>query len=255
MIAFLIGIAASTVVGYVVYRRQQTDATVSEQRIAFLMEQALKESRGASEALHSTIAIVSEQQRELQDDFAQLRANFASALQTLSQRVSRPAIGRARRRAESLRLTRSDLQRLHQELMPSTVPHAGELRTAKVMIGGSLYKPPEPATIAVRIDAMLADWNAMVEGLDAVPRLEQIRHMAKFHHDLLSIHPFADGNGAVARTLLSMQLRTLVGDTKPLVLTERRRYFDALQAADSGDLAPLERIVAQLVDETAAYHH
>jgi Fic family protein len=69
---------------------------------------------------------------------------------------------------------------------------------------------------------------------------------AWLHHAFTQIHPFADGNGRVARTLASLVLVKAGGF--PLVIRRdepeggvdhRRRYIDALEEADEGKIQPL----------------
>jgi hypothetical protein len=59
------------------------------------------------------------------------------------------------------------------------------------------------------------------------------------HHRFTLIHPFADGNGRVARCLATLIL--LRQNWFPLVVTrgDRTDYLSALREADQGDLAPL----------------
>jgi fido (protein-threonine AMPylation protein) len=68
----------------------------------------------------------------------------------------------------------------------------------------------------------------------------------RFHHRLVSIHPFANGNGRHARLMTDLLLESM--GAKPLSwgrakLTTRgqarARYIAALQSADRGDLKPL----------------
>jgi hypothetical protein len=67
------------------------------------------------------------------------------------------------------------------------------------------------------------------------------------HHALTAIHPFADGNGRVARILAS--IFTLRSATVPFVVLvdEQVPYFDSLAAADDGDPNPLITFVAERV--------
>ncbi len=69
---------------------------------------------------------------------------------------------------------------------------------------------------------------------------------AWLHHRFTQIHPFQDGNGRVARCLASLVL--IQGDLFPLVVDRDSRsgYIDALEQADSGNLAPLVDTVAAL---------
>lgn len=69
---------------------------------------------------------------------------------------------------------------------------------------------------------------------------------ARFHHRLVSIHPFANGNGRHARLMADLLMENM--GEKPLTWGRtnlasageaRARYIAALQAADRGDLKPL----------------
>lgn len=69
---------------------------------------------------------------------------------------------------------------------------------------------------------------------------------AWLHHRFICIHPFADGNGRVARALTLLAL--LQTHYAPLVVDRRNRadYIRALDAANDGDLRPLIRFFALL---------
>ena len=62
---------------------------------------------------------------------------------------------------------------------------------------------------------------------------------AWLHHRFTQIHPFADGNGRVARAIASLVL--IKADWFPLVVKrdDWSRYVDGLEKADQGDLRPL----------------
>jgi Fic family protein len=87
---------------------------------------------------------------------------------------------------------------------------------------------------------------------------------AEFHVDFLAVHPFADGNGRVGRMLASVLLSRSGYEfvrSYPLdqvVLDTRRRYYDALLAAQSGwhtedeDLTPwVEYFVNAIAEQEA----
>ena len=91
---------------------------------------------------------------------------------------------------------------------------------------------------------LLAEVNAY-EGPDV------LKAAAYFHAKFEHIHPFADGNGRVGRTLLNYYLMTR--NHPPLIIGEedRRQYFVALQKYDEDeDLEPLYRFLKAAVEKT-----
>lgn len=63
------------------------------------------------------------------------------------------------------------------------------------------------------------------------------------HHAFVSVHPFADGNGRVARLLASVWLLRAASIPLWVEAAERPRYIDALDAANRGDRIPFLRFV------------
>ncbi|HZN18000.1 MAG TPA: Fic family protein [Micromonosporaceae bacterium] len=104
---------------------------------------------------------------------------------------------------------------------------------------GSLlqYTPPEHVQSQMEL---LVKRYAETAGAHPVIRA------AWLHHRFIRIHPFADGNGRVARALTLLAL--LQAHYAPLVVDRRNRadYIGALDAANDGDLRPLIRLFAQL---------
>ena len=74
------------------------------------------------------------------------------------------------------------------------------------------------------------------------------RLAAEFHHRLVEIHPFPNGNGRHARLMTDVLLRSLGrnpftwgGANLESVGEARQRYLEALRTADHGDIEPLPR--------------
>lgn len=63
------------------------------------------------------------------------------------------------------------------------------------------------------------------------------------HHALTSIHPFADGNGRVARVLASVYLFRAASIPLVVFADMRSVYFDALESADRGSTRPFTRFI------------
>ena len=73
---------------------------------------------------------------------------------------------------------------------------------------------------------------------------------AWLHHRFTQIHPFQDGNGRVARALLTWHL--VKEDFLPIVVSrdDRSRYIGALESGDRGDLIPLIELLVQFEKQT-----
>lgn len=131
------------------------------------------------------------------------------------------------------------LRDLHLAMFGDVWKWAGKYRTTEKNIGC------DPDQVAVRVRDLCADaayWFRDTQGVDEAG--------ARFHHRLVSIHPFANGNGRHARVATDLLLAS-VGTTRftwgraSLVQASRTRdeYIAALRSADGGDLAPLLKFV------------
>jgi fido (protein-threonine AMPylation protein) len=106
---------------------------------------------------------------------------------------------------------------------------------------GTLFEfcPPEHVDSEMdRLIALDADHEERGESPDV--------RAAWLHHRFTLIHPFADGNGRVARALATLLL--LRAEWFPLVVTrdDKVRYLSALRTADAGDLASLVQFFGEL---------
>ena len=100
-----------------------------------------------------------------------------------------------------------------------------------------LYCPPEH--VAAEMDRLL---ELHLAHDDVAPEVEA----AWLHHRFARIHPFQDGNGRIARALATLVF--VKANWLPLVVrdNDRKRYIDALELADSGDLKPLVSFFSSL---------
>lgn len=140
----------------------------------------------------------------------------------------------ARRRDDIL--TPTFARRLHQRMFDETWKWAGTFRTTEKSIG------VDPAQIAPKLADLCADVTAQLAHKSLPP--DEIA--ARFHHRLVSIHPFANGNGRHARLMTDLLLtqngaaRFVWGEDSLIAEGEvRTRYITALRAADARDYAPL----------------
>jgi fido (protein-threonine AMPylation protein) len=101
------------------------------------------------------------------------------------------------------------------------------------------YAPAEH--VASEVDRLVGLW----EELDKTAEHTLVK-AAWLHHRFVQIHPFADGNGRVARALTLMVLEK--HHYAPLVVDRwhRGEYLSALDAANDGSLTPLIRLFIKL---------
>lgn len=133
-------------------------------------------------------------------------------------------------------LDASFLRTLHKRMFGEVWRWAGSYRRTPRNIGIEAYRIP------IEVQALIDDVKYWVENGTYPPDEIAVR----FHHRLVSIHPFPNGNGRQARLaadLLAVQLRRPRFDWGGGDLVEaaelRKRYVAALRAADNHDVTDL----------------
>lgn len=139
-------------------------------------------------------------------------------------------------------------QRLHGEMFGQVWSWAGEWRLHDSNIGIA----PEEIQPQLRVlQENLAYW------LSDECDMTTLELLARFHHRLVQIHPFANGNGRWARlTTDALANRELeIGfltwasgneDLRDLESDERKRYVAAIKAADKGNMELLTGYMSDL---------
>lgn len=133
-------------------------------------------------------------------------------------------------------LSEKFLKTLHRRMLGDVWRWAGKFRTSERNMGIEFWEIP----VAVR--QLLADARAWSEYETYGPDERAVR----FHHRLVQIHPFPNGNGRHSRLmadLLAMELgrerfswgRESLHDAG----ATRMRYIEALRAADGHEIGPL----------------
>lgn len=133
------------------------------------------------------------------------------------------------------------LRKLHQRMFGNVWKWAGKFRTSDKNIG------VPKAHIGVELHNLCEDTKAQIEHRSYPPDEIALR----FHHRLVSIHPFPNGNGRHARLVTDLLLERMLqrpsftwgGMTGVPEGEVRAAYLDALRAADRGDYARLADFV------------
>ena len=133
-------------------------------------------------------------------------------------------------------LTEPYVRELHLRMFDQTWKWAGIYRSTEKNIGIPHYQ------IREALAALLGDARYWVEH----QTFEADELAVRFHHRLVSIHPFANGNGRhsrlIADVLVQRQGRpvfTWGGADIVRAGDFRRSYIDALRAADKNNMQPL----------------
>jgi Fic family protein len=131
-------------------------------------------------------------------------------------------------------------------------PHSGELRRVGVWIGApgsspesASFVPPAPAEVPDLVDKLLTKWRNEYVHIRTEDEGTKVKSIVAFHYEFLRIHPYLDGNGRVARTILEQQAKELLGIGHRIILADSNAYFEALQEAHAGNLQPLTKILRQ----------
>lgn len=129
-------------------------------------------------------------------------------------------------------LTKVFIKKLHKKMFSAVWTWAGEYRKTNKNIG------VEWAAIAVEIQKLLDDTKHWLKK-NTFPWDELA---AQFHHRLVSIHPFPNGNGRHARLMTDIVLKynsQSPGSWGSSLSRAREEYLKALKSADQGDIRPL----------------
>ena len=120
---------------------------------------------------------------------------------------------------------------------------AGTYRTVNDMAAGTNYRYPD----AVKVPELMTDFN---DWLNQSSSLHPIELATEIHARLVTIHPFADGNGRVARLLMNLHLLRTGYAIAVVQAANRTAYIDAVVSWQKGDFDPLFFLVADCVQET-----
>jgi len=134
---------------------------------------------------------------------------------------------------------------LHQLVTKDTEKEwAGRYRESNVIIGGADHTPPDALEVPSQMKNLM-DW------LKANKKsLHVIELAALFHHRLVYIHPFLDGNGRTARLAMNLLLMRAGYPLVVILKNDRKKYYRVLSAADKGNPKPLVQFVAQSAERS-----
>ncbi len=138
----------------------------------------------------------------------------------------------------------------HAALFPT-----GRSGMRKITVGA--WRPPEVGPMQVvsgplgrervhfeapEAERLAGEMNAFLDWFNAAPRTDPVIKAALAHFWFVTIHPFEDGNGRIARAIADMALARSDGTAQRFysmsaqIEAERKDYYDVLEQSQKGDL-------------------
>lgn len=146
----------------------------------------------------------------------------------------------------SSNITESDILEIHHLILHSIDDsNAGHYRSIPVRISGSLVVLPN----YVKIPRLMSEF---VEAINTKSgNLHPVELAIFAHYELVTIHPFADGNGRTARLLMNLLL--MQNGYPPAIISKRQResYIKSLEQAQlGGSREDFDKLIVKAVDKS-----
>jgi Fic family protein len=150
------------------------------------------------------------------------------------------------RLAKGQSITEANIKELHRLFYYRIdSKEAGKYRRQKVIITGTDFIPPAPDKIPELMKSFIA----------GIPERKAQQHPVEFaaiiHKELVTIHPFIDGNGRAARLLMNLALLQAGYPLAIIPPVLRRDYLDTLNKTHKGDNEPFINFIAGVCYESA----
>ena len=147
--------------------------------------------------------------------------------------------------SKTQRLTENEILDIHETVLRGIDDeNAGRYRAVRGRISGSRVVLPNP----IKVPDLMAQFIGMIKGAKSMHPVELA---AEAHYQLVTIHPFADGNGRTARLLMNL---ILMQNGYPPALIRKRdrlRYINSLEQAQlGGSKADYYKIIADAVNRS-----
>lgn len=154
---------------------------------------------------------------------------------------------------ETHRFTAADLCECHRLWLGDIYEWAGRYRQVNVSKDGF------PFAAAAQVPALMDEFERRVlrrcTPCTFADSAEVVRALAETHVELVLIHPFRDGNGRLARvlmTLMALQAGLPLLDFSVVAGKSKDAYIAAIQAGLEKRYAPMEKLVAEVIEQSRA---
>jgi Fic family protein len=142
-------------------------------------------------------------------------------------------------------ITESQIFNLHRLVLDGIEQeYSGRYRNGQVRILGANFIPPS----ALKVPDLMTEYiNELM-----IQRKEKdiVSAAAYAHHRFVWIHPFFDGNGRTARLIMNLVFMTAGYPPAIILRNDRRKYYEALNQANTGSYKKLILLIAQAIERS-----
>jgi len=142
-------------------------------------------------------------------------------------------------------ITQEDILSIHSTILSGIDDeNAGYYRRVPVRISGSTVVIPNP----LKLPDKMRDFVTWIQEMQGI---HPVQFAAQAHYDLVTIHPFIDGNGRTARLLMNLIL--MMQGYPPAIIRKNERliYISALEKAQlGGSSEDYFKLIAKCVDRS-----
>ena len=148
-------------------------------------------------------------------------------------------------------ITETELRQIHELVLKDISEQAGVYRSVPVAISGSEYNPPGPESVGAEMRD-LGSWLSTVStpNQEKLATVSGLLNAAVAHTWFVTIHPFIDGNGRVARLLMNLMLMRYGFPIAIISKDDRLRYYDTLEQSQATDLSSFIVLITECIEES-----
>ncbi len=147
--------------------------------------------------------------------------------------------------SDNFQFTDRVISDVHFLVLKNIMPdYAGRYRSMGVRIVGANFSPPNALKVPDLMEELIAEFNSKIS------EFHPIVLATLFHHKFVWIHPFTDGNGRTVRLMYNLYLMSMGYPPAIILATDRKKYYNALNAANKGEYSKLLLMMCQAAERS-----
>ncbi len=206
-----------------------------------LREQMVVEWTYNSNAIEGNTLTLKETMLVLQDGITVRNKPLKEYLETINHKAAIDFVEELA--AKKNKISERNIREIHSLILKEVDDeYAGRYRDSNVRISGSNHLPPD----AFLLQEMMSGFAKKYLNTKEHPIVEA----ALAHFELVSIHPFIDGNGRTARLLMNMILIKKGYFPVVILKNDRMKYYDVLEKGHNGKIDDFIFFIGRSLERT-----